>query len=241
MATVQLRYDGWVTGFRCPGGPASGSGDTHGLNNLLYTADADFSCFADLAYSPEDYRKEERAPCSNACSPLVIPGFLSVDEIVALPTTRFVSCSPRPATSSSPGAMWCARPVLIPGGPGMEPYRPEQRTPIPNFFLAGSYTRQDYIDSMEGATMSGHLQRRHPRSAQAGHQRGGGLMGRWLEHTVTTEASTGLVWEVWRISRRCPVGCVGLSRSSPRRSRSHRLDPGGPGLSLRLEPDHTTG
>jgi zeta-carotene desaturase len=28
---------------------------------------------------------------------------------------------------------------------------------VPNFFLAGSYTRQDYIDSMEGATMSGRL------------------------------------------------------------------------------------
>jgi zeta-carotene desaturase len=41
--------------------------------------------------------------------------------------------------------------------PGMEPFRPAQRTPVPNFFLAGSYTRQDYIDSMEGATMSGRL------------------------------------------------------------------------------------
>ena len=41
--------------------------------------------------------------------------------------------------------------------PGMEPYRPEQSTPVSNFFLAGSYTRQDYIDSMEGATMSGRL------------------------------------------------------------------------------------
>ena len=41
--------------------------------------------------------------------------------------------------------------------PGMEPYRPDQSTPIRNFFLAGSYPRQDYIDSMEGATMSGHL------------------------------------------------------------------------------------
>jgi zeta-carotene desaturase len=28
---------------------------------------------------------------------------------------------------------------------------------VPNFFLAGSYTRQDYIDSMEGATMSGRM------------------------------------------------------------------------------------
>lgn len=39
--------------------------------------------------------------------------------------------------------------------PGMDPYRPDQATPVPNFFLAGSYTKQDYIDSMEGATLSG--------------------------------------------------------------------------------------
>jgi zeta-carotene desaturase len=39
--------------------------------------------------------------------------------------------------------------------PGMDVYRPTQKTPISNFFLAGSYTYQDYIDSMEGATKSG--------------------------------------------------------------------------------------
>ncbi len=39
--------------------------------------------------------------------------------------------------------------------PGMDPFRPDQATPVPNFFLAGSYTKQDYIDSMEGATLSG--------------------------------------------------------------------------------------
>ena len=32
---------------------------------------------------------------------------------------------------------------------------PTQATPIDNFFLAGSYTYQDYLDSMEGATRSG--------------------------------------------------------------------------------------
>ena len=41
--------------------------------------------------------------------------------------------------------------------PGMDVFRPKQSTSVTNFFLAGSYTRQDYIDSMEGATMSGHL------------------------------------------------------------------------------------
>merc|ERR1712151_28177 len=38
---------------------------------------------------------------------------------------------------------------------GQDKYRPTQATPIPNFFLAGSYTYQDYLDSMEGATRSG--------------------------------------------------------------------------------------
>ena len=36
----------------------------------------------------------------------------------------------------------------------MDRNRPSQRTQIPNFFMAGSYTYQDYIDSMEGATKS---------------------------------------------------------------------------------------
>ena len=32
--------------------------------------------------------------------------------------------------------------------PGMDVYRPDQATPAERFFLAGSYTKQDYIDSM---------------------------------------------------------------------------------------------
>merc|ERR1711985_181803 len=39
--------------------------------------------------------------------------------------------------------------------PGQDKFRPSQATPVGNFFLAGSYTYQDYIDSMEGATKSG--------------------------------------------------------------------------------------
>ena len=33
-------------------------------------------------------------------------------------------------------------------GPGMDVYRPDQQTPVHRMFLAGSYTKQDYIDSM---------------------------------------------------------------------------------------------
>ncbi|WP_218082589.1 15-cis-phytoene desaturase [Anthocerotibacter panamensis] len=41
--------------------------------------------------------------------------------------------------------------------PGCEARRPSQQTPIPNFFLAGSFTKQEYLGSMEGAVLSGKL------------------------------------------------------------------------------------
>lgn len=40
---------------------------------------------------------------------------------------------------------------------GRQAYRPTQRSPIPNFYLAGDYTMQRYLASMEGAIFSGKL------------------------------------------------------------------------------------
>ncbi|RDX88191.1 Zeta-carotene desaturase, chloroplastic/chromoplastic, partial [Mucuna pruriens] len=55
VVTVQLTYNGWVTELQ----DLEKSRQLRkavGLDNLLYTPDADFSCFADLALSsPEDY------------------------------------------------------------------------------------------------------------------------------------------------------------------------------------------
>jgi 15-cis-phytoene desaturase len=41
--------------------------------------------------------------------------------------------------------------------PGCQALRPSQATPVPNFFLAGDYTMQRYLASMEGAVLSGKL------------------------------------------------------------------------------------
>ena len=38
-----------------------------------------------------------------------------------------------------------------------QPLRPTQKTPVPNFFMAGDYTLQRYLASMEGAVLSGKL------------------------------------------------------------------------------------
>jgi zeta-carotene desaturase len=61
--TVQLRFNGWVTELQDKEKMKHvdadySDGKAPGLDNLLYSADADFSCFADLALtSPSDYYK----------------------------------------------------------------------------------------------------------------------------------------------------------------------------------------
>ena len=64
IATVQVRFDGWVTEMKDMKAMMDISGDQSdgrgaGIDNLLYSADAEFSCFADLALvSPGEYYKE---------------------------------------------------------------------------------------------------------------------------------------------------------------------------------------
>ena len=48
--------------------------------------------------------------------------------------------------------------------PGNDALRPPQETPIPGLTLAGDYTRQQYLATMEGAVVSG---RRAARAVQA--------------------------------------------------------------------------
>jgi zeta-carotene desaturase len=157
VATVQLRFDGWVTEL---------TNDEHrkqlqqaaGIDNLLYTADADFSCFADLALtSPADYY---RAGQGSLLQVVLTPGdpfIKQSNEAIAQHVLKQVYDlfpSSRDLKMTWYSVVKLAQ-SLYREAPGMDVYRPDQKTPIANFFLAGSYTQQDYIDSMEGATLSG--------------------------------------------------------------------------------------
>ncbi len=157
VATVQLRFDGWVTEMQ---DTAERKQLDHaaGLDNLLYSADADFSCFADLALtSPADYYREGEGSLLQV---VLTPGepFIPMknENIVAHVLQQVHKLFP---SSSELNVTWSnvvkLAQSLYREQPGMDPFRPTQATPISNFFLAGSYTAQDYIDSMEGATISG--------------------------------------------------------------------------------------
>lgn len=161
IATVQVRFDGWVTELNDEARMMDVSGDQSngraaGIDNLLYSVDTEFSCFADLALtSPGEYYKQgegsliqavfdERA-FTRSNDQLVEDCIKQLNNI--FPSSRKLKC-----TWSSVVKLGQS---LYREKPGQDKFRPTQATPIPNFFLAGSYTYQDYLDSMEGATRSG--------------------------------------------------------------------------------------
>jgi len=144
VITVQLRFDGWVTD----------------IDNLLYAVQVDFSTFADLAItSPTHYYKEGEGSLLQL---VITPGDdyikLSNEVIVEKMMAQVHQIFP---SSRNLKLLWSnvvkLAQSLYREAPGMDVYRPTQATPISNFFLAGSYTMQDYIDSMEGATISGRM------------------------------------------------------------------------------------
>ena len=131
-------------------------GRAPGIDNLLYSADAEFSCFADLAVtSPGEYYKEGEGSLIQAVFDERAFGRNDeqivqdcIDQLNSLfPSSKKLEC-----TWSSVVKLGQS---LYREKPGQDKFRPRQATPVSNFFLAGSYTYQDYLDSMEGATRSG--------------------------------------------------------------------------------------
>jgi zeta-carotene desaturase len=157
VATVQLRFDGWVTELQ-DGEQRKQLNHAAGIDNLLYTADADFSCFADLALtSPSDYYRQGQGSLLQLVLTPGDPFIKENNEAIAqhvLKQVHELFPSSRELNMTWYSVVKLAQ-SLYREAPGMDVYRPNQKTPVPNFFLAGSYTQQDYIDSMEGATISG--------------------------------------------------------------------------------------
>lgn len=128
------------------------------LDNLYFTADAPFSVFADLAVVSPLYDRTGGSLISMAVAPAEPLWHLSDDEIAqrCLDALRDLWPQVREAKVLHTSV------VKIPNSiyrevPGSDALRPTQRTPIRNLALAGDYTQQDYMASMEGAVRSGHL------------------------------------------------------------------------------------
>jgi len=161
IATIMLRFDGWVTELDDPLKMKDTTGDqadgrAPGIDNLLYSADAEFSCFADLALtSPGDYYKEGEGSLIQAVFDERAYG-RTEEQLIKDCESQLHTLFP---SSTGLNVIWSSvnklGKSLYREKPGQDKLRPKQATPVENFFLAGSYTYQDYLDSMEGATRSG--------------------------------------------------------------------------------------
>lgn len=131
-------------------------------DNLFFTADAPFSVFADLAITSPLYDQTGGSVVSMAVAPAAPLWSLSDEEIAQRCLDALHDLWPRTRRAK----VIHTSVVKIPNSiyrevPGSDALRPTQKTPIPNLALAGDYTQQDYMASMEGAVRSGH------RAAQA--------------------------------------------------------------------------
>lgn len=126
------------------------------IDNFWFTADACFSVFGDLAItSPLHYDRHGGSMVEMCVAPAGPYWHLSDAEVAELCRRDLERLWPevngarliKSAATRIPNSLYREE-------PGADRYRPDQRSPIANLFLAGDWTAQDYMASMEGAVQS---------------------------------------------------------------------------------------
>ena len=137
---VQLWFDRYVTE----------------VDNFWFTSDACFSVFGDLALtSPLQYDRHGGSMVEMCVAPAAPYWQYSDAELVELCRRDLERLWPavhgaqliKGAATRIPNSLYREE-------PGADRFRPDQRSPVANLFLAGDWTAQDYMASMEGAVQS---------------------------------------------------------------------------------------
>jgi len=139
VITAQLYFDRMVT---C-------------IDNLMFSAGTHLSVYADMPRVAPDYHD----------------GRGSIVEMVVAPAAELIGQTDEAVLSQVLSDFYRLHPaargarllkytlVRIPNSvyqarPGVDKYRPDQATQVPNLFLAGDYTQQEFMASIEGAVRS---------------------------------------------------------------------------------------
>jgi uncharacterized protein with NAD-binding domain and iron-sulfur cluster len=136
------------------------------VDNLLFSAGTHLSVYADLPRVSPDYH----TGCGRATHSTTA-GHGSIVELVVAPAEDLIGQSDevilkqvlsdfyRMHSVARDAKLTKYTLVRIPNSvyqarPGVDQYRPDQATPAPNLFLAGDYTQQEFMASIEGAVRS---------------------------------------------------------------------------------------
>jgi len=130
------------------------------IDHLLFSRSPLLSVYADMSNTCREYEDPERSMLELVFAPAKDWIGRSDDDIVAATMEELKRLFPMHFTGDDQAQLRKAIVVKTPQSvyktvPGCQQLRPDQASPIANFFLAGCYTMQRYLASMEGAVLSG--------------------------------------------------------------------------------------
>ncbi len=132
------------------------------IDHLLFSRSELLSVYADMSITCKEYEDPNRSMLELVFAPAKDWIGRSDQDIIDATMKELEKLFPMHFTGENQANLRKFKVVKTPlsvykATPGCQKIRPNQQTPITNFFLAGDYTMQRYLASMEGAVLSGKL------------------------------------------------------------------------------------
>lgn len=132
------------------------------IDHLLFSRSPLLSVYADMSIACKEYEDPNRSMLELVFAPAKDWISRSDEDIIEATMGELLKLFPMHFGGDNPAKLRKSKVVKTPLSvykttPGCQQLRPDQTTPIKNFFLAGDYTMQRYLASMEGAVLSGKL------------------------------------------------------------------------------------
>ncbi len=130
------------------------------IDHLLFSRSPLLSVYADMSNTCREYSDPDKSMLELVLAPAQDWIGKSDEEIVTATMAEIEKLFPQHFAGDNPAKLLKSHVVKTPRSvykatPGRQACRPDQRTTVPNFYLAGDFTMQKYLGSMEGAVLSG--------------------------------------------------------------------------------------
>ena len=132
------------------------------IDHLLFSRSPLLSVYADMSITCKEYEDPNRSMLELVFAPAKDWISRKDEEIIDATMQELAKLFPIHFSGENQAKLRKYKVIKTPQSvykavPGCQDLRPDQKTPISNFFLTGDYTMQKYLASMEGAVLSGKL------------------------------------------------------------------------------------
>ncbi|WP_269609430.1 15-cis-phytoene desaturase [Prochlorococcus marinus] len=132
------------------------------IDHLLFSRSPLLSVYADMSITCKEYEDPNRSMLELVFAPAKDWISRKDEEIIDATMKELIKLFPMHFSGANQAKLRKYKVIKTPQSvykavPGCQDLRPDQKTPIRNFFLTGDYTMQRYLASMEGAVLSGKL------------------------------------------------------------------------------------